>query len=800
MSEDDKHGKYSISAVFLTVTMAFLGAYIALCLCEQLRQSIIEDKAIFGANITISHRKKHLVYLLMMSISIAGVSIWTMHFIGMNACHIYDHNGDRVRFKYNVALQIVCFFLCWLTTFAGVMVASYDPMFAKSKLDIVESFVARTKKMSFREIRKMTSQKMLRIIATRDLGRLAIAGTVMGAGIVLMHYLGMESVEFPGRILYDPGLVAASVVIAVVASTLSFWVFFRLLSIFPAQEWLRVLSALIMAGAVTGMHFCGMESATYRVTGVSERPLVTRAMQRYLMSSEAAYQGTLIAGNILLWLVTIFVLWNFRVLTMHQGKVIRQADSILEKLVLTAVVVAAVQQPTHSAVLSSTQHVAPPHTSGDGSGKSRHSLFPRSGSWSGHLSVGQLFRRAPKAAAAPSAGDDSAKERDGDGPSLRRRTAAAPRDDAASGSSTAPSSATGGSVHSAASSTSASSASSEAPCDAASRGSDAAAAAVPQGAVPVAVLRTLAEAYFAKRLKGHKRRLQLSAEGELHLQRQQQQQQMGFSEFCCHLLLLCVMGDWQGVAYACWWEWDSSARDSHSHSSDGSALNASSHHNGSAHGDAPAASLPIHRASSAAALSTAAESPSIAAPSIVPLQPLRLVSRLVGRRSQRDDGVDVDGDEKDADGDAALGALPPLVAELLPVLASGAVPLPAVLPALLPALATGDEELLVGRAAGLAGLYVAAVAPTAPLADPVALAPLLPALAKRRHEPLAAAAATTAAAAPSGGSSPTAALRGSSRPRAIYVVPEDAGEDNVSVASLPPSLPPHAVDLEAPPA
>ena len=73
---------------------------------------------------------------------------------------------------------------------------------------------ARTKKMSFREIRKMTSQKMLRIIATRDLGRLAIAGTVMGAGIVLMHYLGMESVEFPGRILYDPGLVAASVVIA----------------------------------------------------------------------------------------------------------------------------------------------------------------------------------------------------------------------------------------------------------------------------------------------------------------------------------------------------------------------------------------------------------------------------------------------------------------------------------------------------------------------------------------------------------------------------------------------------------
>ncbi len=62
---------------------------------------------------------------------------------------------------------------------------------------------------------------------------------------------------FPGDIAWDSGIIASSIVIALVASTAAFWILFRLLSLYPQKEVLRLGSAAIMTIAVCGMHYVG---------------------------------------------------------------------------------------------------------------------------------------------------------------------------------------------------------------------------------------------------------------------------------------------------------------------------------------------------------------------------------------------------------------------------------------------------------------------------------------------------------------------------------------------------------------
>jgi hypothetical protein len=69
---------------------------------------------------------------------------------------------------------------------------------------------------------------------------------------------------FEGEIEWNYGVVAVSVVIALIAAPVAFWILFRLLSLFPFIEALRQISAIIMAIAVNGMHYTGMAAATFK--------------------------------------------------------------------------------------------------------------------------------------------------------------------------------------------------------------------------------------------------------------------------------------------------------------------------------------------------------------------------------------------------------------------------------------------------------------------------------------------------------------------------------------------------------
>jgi hypothetical protein len=84
-------------------------------------------------------------------------------------------------------------------------------------------------------------------------GPLLLGGTIIGLGVASMHYLGMGAVRVQASLSYNAGLVAVSVIIAVIAGTAALWMALRLDSI-----WTTFVASLVAGVAVNGMHYTGM--------------------------------------------------------------------------------------------------------------------------------------------------------------------------------------------------------------------------------------------------------------------------------------------------------------------------------------------------------------------------------------------------------------------------------------------------------------------------------------------------------------------------------------------------------------
>ncbi len=94
--------------------------------------------------------------------------------------------------------------------------------------------------------------------------RIGAAGLLMGAGICLMHYIGMAAMHVVARVTYDPATVALSFVIATGASIVGLWLAFKVERVVE-----RVGAATVMGAAVAGMHYTGMAAMTCSTEDVS---------------------------------------------------------------------------------------------------------------------------------------------------------------------------------------------------------------------------------------------------------------------------------------------------------------------------------------------------------------------------------------------------------------------------------------------------------------------------------------------------------------------------------------------------
>ena len=99
--------------------------------------------------------------------------------------------------------------------------------------------------------------------ATMQLRRIAIGGFLMGIGITTMHYTGMAALKMQPAIDYDPLIFGLSLFIAIAASIGALLiVYFSEKSSLPRLVW-HSLGALIMADAIAGMHYTAMAGAAF---------------------------------------------------------------------------------------------------------------------------------------------------------------------------------------------------------------------------------------------------------------------------------------------------------------------------------------------------------------------------------------------------------------------------------------------------------------------------------------------------------------------------------------------------------
>src|SRR6267143_4946912 len=92
--------------------------------------------------------------------------------------------------------------------------------------------------------------------------RLVLSGIFMGLGIVAMHYTGMAAMRGHAELGYDRLFVALSVVVAIGASTAALWLAFR-----TTDLWQKLIAALVMGMAISGMHYTGMRAAIFTAHG-----------------------------------------------------------------------------------------------------------------------------------------------------------------------------------------------------------------------------------------------------------------------------------------------------------------------------------------------------------------------------------------------------------------------------------------------------------------------------------------------------------------------------------------------------
>lgn len=202
------HFSFGVVTPTLSYTLSVLGSLLGLVCTARAR--------------AISDPRRRGRWLLLAAWAIGGTGIWVMHFMAMLGFTV-----EGMTIRYDIATTAAS----WITAIVVVGIGIFIVGFG--------------------------NPHPVKII---------LAGIVTGCGVAAMHYTGMAAMRMPAHVEYDRTLFIASVVIAIVASTVALW--FTVTLRRPA---VLFVAALVMGLAVNGMHFTGMFAM--RVTAAPDAPV-----------------------------------------------------------------------------------------------------------------------------------------------------------------------------------------------------------------------------------------------------------------------------------------------------------------------------------------------------------------------------------------------------------------------------------------------------------------------------------------------------------------------------------------------
>jgi NO-binding membrane sensor protein with MHYT domain/two-component sensor histidine kinase len=197
-------GTYSATLVTMSVIVAALASYVAL---------VLASRVIAAAG------RVRLAWLLAGAVAM-GTGIWAMHFVGMLAFRLDNRpiTYDAVHLSLSVLVAIAASgFALWVVSLGT---GTWRPL---------------------------------------TLGAVAMGGAIAG-----MHYIGMAGLHTTATLTWRPWLVVASIAVAVLAAGMAL----GLASWFQSDEssatqLYRRLAAVVMGGAIAGMHYTAMAAARF---------------------------------------------------------------------------------------------------------------------------------------------------------------------------------------------------------------------------------------------------------------------------------------------------------------------------------------------------------------------------------------------------------------------------------------------------------------------------------------------------------------------------------------------------------
>ncbi|KAI1419362.1 hypothetical protein F5Y12DRAFT_794005 [Xylaria sp. FL1777] len=176
------------------------------------------------------------VFLVTAAVAMGGIAIWSMHYVG-NRAIVLAQDQPELQIVYSSKFTAVSFFL---------------PIIV-----LLPAFVATgtNNHISF--------------------WRIGGGGTLAGGAICGMHYIGNASIEnYSCR--YDLANVIGSAIIAVAASNAALSIFFLWRASWTNSWWKRGLSGVVLASAVSGMHWCASTGTNYRLLKLNNRDQFSR--------------------------------------------------------------------------------------------------------------------------------------------------------------------------------------------------------------------------------------------------------------------------------------------------------------------------------------------------------------------------------------------------------------------------------------------------------------------------------------------------------------------------------------------
>ncbi|KAJ5893604.1 hypothetical protein N7495_005295 [Penicillium taxi] len=161
--------------------------------------------------------------LLTSSITMGGIGIWCMHFIG-NRAIVLGHGEKEMQVLYNVAFTGTSFVLPVV-----VLLAAFYTVGVEEKAGYI---------------------------------RILIGGVLTGSSVCGMHYVGQLGIS-NYKCSYKVANVVGSAIIAVFSSTTALGIFFRWRATWTNSWWRRGLCACLLAAAVSGMHWTAAVGTSY---------------------------------------------------------------------------------------------------------------------------------------------------------------------------------------------------------------------------------------------------------------------------------------------------------------------------------------------------------------------------------------------------------------------------------------------------------------------------------------------------------------------------------------------------------